>query len=215
MNKVYLFFISLILLGGTLKGFSQEKVLYKEVDSTLLYLTVYTPKAIDKTKNNPAMIFFFGGGWNNGSTKQFKRHAEYFVQRGLVCFLVDYRVASRNKTTPFEALKDAKSAMRYIKAHAQNFNIDPDKLIVSGGSAGGYLAAATASITEYNESSDDLSISTIPNALVLFNPVIDNGPGGYAYNRIGEDYKDFSPLHNLKNNFFSWNRRSFNTCRNC
>jgi len=42
-------------------------------------------------------------------------------------------------------------------------------------------------------------ISSIPNALVLFNPVIDNGPGGYGYERIGDAYKSFSPLHNIKN----------------
>ena len=52
-------------------------------------------------------------------------------------------------------------------------------------------------IEGYNESSDDLSISPAPNALVLFNPVIDNGPGGYGNERIGADYKDFSPLHNI------------------
>ena len=43
-----------------------------------------------------------------------------------------------------------------------------------------------------------MSIDCIPNALVLFNPVVDNGPGGYGYERIGESYKDFSPLHNIK-----------------
>lgn len=44
----------------------------------------------------------------------------------------------------------------------------------------------------------DVSVSCIPNVLVLFNPVFDNGPGGYGFERIGEQYKDFSPLHNLK-----------------
>jgi acetyl esterase/lipase len=78
------------------------------------------------------------------------------------------------------------------------FHIDSTKIIAAGGSAGGHLAAATALIQGYNEDTDDLSISCIPDALVLFNPVIDNGPGGYGYERIGNDYKEFSPLHNIK-----------------
>ncbi len=55
-----------------------------------------------------------------------------------------------------------------------------------------------ALIPSFNEENEDLSISCIPNALVLFNPVIDNGPGGYGYARIGDKYKEFSPLHNIK-----------------
>jgi acetyl esterase len=101
---------------------------------------------------------------------------------------------------PFESLKDAKSAMRYVRGHAKELGINPDSIIASGGSAGGHLASATAFIKGYNEVTDDLSISCVPQALVLFNPVIDNGPGGYGYERIGEQYKDFSPLINIKKN---------------
>jgi acetyl esterase/lipase len=144
------------------------------------------------------MIYFFGGGWNGGSTAQFKPHAKYFSGRGIVCVLVDYRVKSRQGTSPFESLKDAKSAIRYLRKNAEELNIDPDKIIASGGSAGGHLAAATATIQKFNEESDDISISAVPNALVLFNPVYDNGPGGYGYDRVGEKYLWFSPLHNIR-----------------
>jgi len=116
----------------------------------------------------------------------------------MVCILVDYRVKEKQKTTPFESLKDAKSAIRYIREHANELHIDPSKIIAAGGSAGGHLAAATAIINDYNESTDNTAISCIPDALVLFNPVFDNGPGGYGYERIGEAYKNFSPLHNIK-----------------
>ena len=116
----------------------------------------------------------------------------------MICFIADYRVKSRQQTTPFESLKDAKSAIRFIRGNAEKYNIDTSKIVASGGSAGGHLAAATALIEDYNENTDDLSISCLPNALVLFNPVIDNGPGGYGYSRIGEAYKNFSPLHNVK-----------------
>ena len=94
-------------------------------------------------------------------------------------------------------MKDAKSAIRYIRGNADKLNVDSSQIIAAGGSAGGHLAAATALIDDYNEKTDNLSVSCIPNALVLFNPVIDNGPGGYGFDRIGENYKNFSPLHNI------------------
>jgi acetyl esterase/lipase len=188
----------LLLLISYSFSYSQEEVVYKKIDTTSLVMEVYYPEVLDASTKSSAIVFYFGGGWHTGSVDKFKKHAEYFSKRGLVCFLVDYRVKERQQTTPFESLKDAKSAIRYIREHAAAFHIDPEKIIASGGSAGGHLAAATALIAGYNEESDNLSISCKPNALVLYNPVIDNGPGGYGYDRIGEAYKNFSPLHNIK-----------------
>ena len=188
----------MILLVTNSFCYSQEQIRYKQSDTTSLFMEVYHPETIDTTIKSTAIVFFFGGGWNGGSINQFKPHAKYFSKRGAVCFLVDYRVKNRQQTTPFESLKDAKSAIRYIREHGDKFNIDTLKIIAAGGSAGGHLAAATALIDDYNEDSDDMSISCKPNALVLFNPVIDNGPGGYGYDRIGDAYKSFSPLHNIK-----------------
>jgi acetyl esterase len=196
MKKRY-FFTLLLLCIVHLSSYAQAQILYKTVDTTQLYLTVYPSVTKMPNKKSSAMVFFFGGGWNNGTVKQFEPQAIYFSQRGMTCILVDYRVKEKHKATPFESLKDAKSAIRYIRAHANDLQIDPSKIVASGGSAGGHLAAATALITDYNESTDNTSVSCIPNALVLFNPVFDNGPGGYGYERIGDAYKQFSPLHNI------------------
>lgn len=181
-----------------LTGFSQEKVLYKQIDTTKLYIKVINPFKMESGKKYPALVFFFGGGWINGSIKHFESQAEYFSKRGMVCFLVDYRVNNRHQTTPFESLKDAKSAIRFVKKHEKKFSIDTSKIVASGGSAGGHLAAATALIDGYNDLTDDLDYSCTPNALLLFNPVFDNGPGGYGFDRIDDAYKTFSPLHNIK-----------------
>jgi len=162
-------------------------------------MELYSPEKIDKTQKYPAIVFFFGGGWNSGNIEQFEPHAKYFSQRGIICLLAEYRINQKHNTTPFESLKDAKSAIRFIRNHADEFHIDTSKIVASGGSAGGHLAAASALIENYNEDSDDLTISSIPNALILYNPVIDNGPGGYGYERIGKAYKNFSPLHNIRN----------------
>jgi acetyl esterase/lipase len=144
------------------------------------------------------MVFFHGGAWERDNLQQFQAHAQYLAQRGIICFLAEYRVRNKHNTTPYEALKDAKSAIRFIRENAATFSVDPAKLIAAGGSAGGHLAAATALIPYYNDTTDDLNTSCIPDALVLFNPVIDNGPGGYGYDRIGDNYALFSPLHNIR-----------------
>lgn len=176
---------------------SQTEILYKDVNTIKLYMQIYTPDNFDSINSFPALIFFFGGGWEIGDKEQFKKHAEYFSKRGIVCFLVDYRIRSIHQSSPFEALMDAKSAIRYVRKNAERYNVDTARIIASGGSAGGHLAAATALIDDFNEK-DDLSVSCKPNALILFNPVIDNSPGGFGFERIGNEYKRFSPLHNIK-----------------
>jgi len=192
------FLLSILIIISSTICFAQEEILYKQVDTLQLFLEVYHPDEIETDSTYPAMIFFYGGGWKGGKRTQFLEYAKYFSKRGIVCFLADYRTKRSSKTTPFESLKDAKSAVRFIRTNAQRFYIDTTQIIAAGGSAGGHLAAATALIEDYNEDSDDLSVSCIPDALVLYNPVIDNGPGGYGYERIGDNYKEFSPLHNIK-----------------
>lgn len=198
MNHFATIFLGTLL--SCVSVFSQEPdtLLYKQVDSISLYLVVNYPSDFDPSEAHPAIVFFFGGGWNGGTTDQFESHTRYLAQRGLICFRADYRVRSRQGTTPFESLKDAKSAIRYIRERADELGVDPEKIVASGGSAGGHLAAATALTSAFNEGNDPFSYSCVPNALVLFNPVIDNGPGGYGYERVGEAYKDFSPLHNIR-----------------
>lgn len=188
----------IVLVCCVWPGWAQEKVVYKTIDTLSLSMDIFYPEQVDTKKKYPAIVFFFGGGWSNGSTSQFVTHAKYFTGRGIISVLVDYRVRSRHHTTPFQSLEDAKSAMRFLRSNAEKFQIDPDKIAASGGSAGGHLAAATATVEKYNDVNDNPAVSAKPNALILFNPVIDNGPGGYGFERIGEEYPYFSPLHNIR-----------------
>ena len=75
--------------------------------------------------------------------------------------------------------------------------IDSAKIVASGGSAGGHLAACTALIDDVNEESDNVSISTMPFALVLFNPVVDTGKRGYGSEKIEGREFDISPVHHI------------------
>ncbi len=175
-----------------------ESLPYKTVDGIALNMEIITPPDRGNDQLRPAILFFFGGGWNGGTIEQFRPHAEYFTGRGMVSILADYRVKSRHQSSPFDALKDAKSAMRFVRQNADRWSINPSQIVASGGSAGGHLAAATACIEQYNDPADPMGVSCIPDALVLFNPVIDNGSGGYGYERVGDQYLDFSPLHNIR-----------------
>jgi len=143
------------------------------------------------------MVFFHGGGWNSGSYKAFQRQSSYLASRGMIAISVEYRIFNIHKTSPFEAVNDAKSAIRYVRDHAKELHINPDGVASGGGSAGGHLAAACGNVVGLEEKGEDLSISSVPNALVLFNPVYDNSKNGYGYGKVKERYVEISPLHNI------------------
>lgn len=191
------------LPGYDVPGFIPDQVLaYKQTtDSSggavTLNLDVFLPEGHQATDSRPAVVFFFGGGWSSGSPTQFHPHCEYLASRGMVALSADYRVSSRHGTSPQECVKDGKSAVRWIRANAASLGIDPDRIAAGGGSAGGHVAAATGTLSAYEEPGEDLNISSRPDALILFNPVYDNGPGGYGHSRVQAYWEDFSPLHNI------------------
>ncbi len=149
-----------------------ESHVYKTVGETKLYLHVFRP-ADRKAKNLPAIVFFFGGGWTSGTVTQFVKHSEHLAARGMVAIVADYRVKSRHGVTPIECVMDAKSALRWVRSHANEFGLDPNRIAAGGGSAGGHLAAATALVKGFEEKGEDLKVSSRPDALTLFNPALD------------------------------------------
>ncbi len=176
----------------------QRKETYKKIGDVTLDMEIFEPKDKDPSKKYPAIVFFFGGGWNGGSTSQFYPHCEYFAGRGMIAMTADYRVHGRNKTTPAECVMDGKSSVRWIRANADRLGVDPARLAAGGGSAGGHVAAAIATTLGFEEKNDEVTVSYMPNALILFNPVFDNGPKGYGYDRVKEIFPAISPLHNLR-----------------
>jgi acetyl esterase len=171
---------------------------FKEIGDVSLNLHVFEPEGHKPTDKRSAIVFFFGGGWNGGSPSQFYPHGAHLAEKGVFATAAEYRVKSRNGTTPFECVKDGKSAVRYLRANATKLGIDPDHIAAGGGSAGGHVAAATATVSGLNESGEDASVGERPNALVLFNPVYDNGPKGYGHSRVKDRYKEISPFHNIR-----------------
>ena len=172
--------------------------IYKTIGENVnLKLYIFNPADHKVTDKSPAIVFFFGGGWRSGTPIQFARQSQYLASRGMVAICAEYRTQKKYRTSPFECVKDAKSSVRWIRKNAKDLGIDGKRIAAAGGSAGGHLAAATATLADFDEDKDK-SISCIPNALVLFNPVFDNGPDGYGYDKVKDQYKKFSPIHNIK-----------------
>ena len=164
-----------------------REVIYKTVGEADLKLHVFEPEGLKPEDRRPAIVFFFGGGWETGTPEQFYQKASAFAARGLVGFSADYRVRSRHQTTPFEAVQDAKSAVRWIRTHAVELGVDPDRIVAAGGSAGGHIAGCTGVIKGGEEDGEDLSVSSAPNLMILYNPVLDTTDKGYGADRFPAD----------------------------
>jgi acetyl esterase/lipase len=172
---------------------------YKTVDGLELKLHTFEPTGLKASDRRPAIVFFFGGGWSSGDPKQFYAQARALADLGVVAFSADYRVKSRHQTTPFEAVHDARSAIRWVREHAATLGVDPDRIVAAGGSAGGHLAACTGLGLGGAEQAENAKISSVPNALVLFNPVLDTTAQGYgAKNFKAEQQTDLSPCHRVR-----------------
>lgn len=182
---------------------------YKEIDGTKLNVYIFEdPAAAAAKAHRPAIVFFFGGGWQAGSPAQFEKQCRHFASRGMVAITADYRVGSRNKAKASQCVADAKSCLRWVRKNAERLGIDAERLVAAGGSAGGHLAAATAFVPGFDEKDEDIKIRCIPNALVLFNPALILAPlegvelKGFGTNlsseRLGGEPAELSPAHHIK-----------------
>jgi acetyl esterase len=165
---------------------------YKIVDEIQLYLWIFTPKDHQQDDSRPAIVFFFGGGWRSGTPTQFVKHCEYLADRGMVAMVADYRVNSRHGIKANVCVSDAKSAIRWIRQNAKRLGVDPNRIAAGGGSAGGHLAVATATLPLHDDPADNLSINCQPNALVLYNPVVILSPVPGKWESISKNQADFT-----------------------
>ena len=183
---------------------------YKTIGDVKLKVYIYEPKGHKAGAKRPAIVFFFGGGWTGGTPKQFQEHCRYLASKGMVAMTADYRVSSRQGTKPFHCVRDGKSAVRWIRQNARRLGVDPNRIVSGGGSAGGHVAACTGILPEHNEPGEDDNVSSVPNVLVLYNPVISTAladgvkPYGGDNNealmkRLGlKEPATLSPYHNIR-----------------
>ncbi len=174
-------------------------VVYKTVGDRELHLNIFEPEGLRPTERRACFVTIHGGGWTGLSPHRQYPFAAHFAKLGMLSVAVEYRLFKRaSGTTVFDCVKDCRSAMRYVRAHAAELGIDPQKIVANGGSAGGHLAAGTALFDGVDEAAEDTSVSCIPNAMVLYCPVIDTSKDGYGMAKIGERWQELSPLHRVR-----------------
>ncbi|MCA9123160.1 MAG: alpha/beta hydrolase [Planctomycetaceae bacterium] len=182
---------------------------YKQIGDVELNIYIYNPTDHKPSDERPVAVFFFGGGWKSGTPKQFEQHCKYLASRGMVAMTADYRVLSRHGTRAKDCVADAKSAIRWIRKNSERLGIDPNRLVAGGGSAGGHLAGCTGVLTGFEESGEDLEISSNPNAMALFNPALVLAPiegedplpadtMPTLRERMGVNPRELSPYHHVQ-----------------
>lgn len=109
---------------------------YSNIDGVSLKLDMYQPR--DLASPAPALVFIHGGAWEGGERDVYKAYTVPFAVKGYVTTTISYRLSS---VAPFPAaVHDVKNAIMFLKANAEKYKIDPERIAVLGGSAGGHLA---------------------------------------------------------------------------
>jgi acetyl esterase len=148
----------------------QDSVVYKTVGGVSLSLFVYRPAEQAPGARLPCVVFFHGGGYHSGSAdRKFRQIGPALAKFGVLAISAQYRLLEEGEAVPKDAIEDGRSAMRYVRSHAQALGCDPNRLAAAGASAGGHLALMTALKSPFDDPADDLKISPKPQALILFN----------------------------------------------
>lgn len=207
-----LVFLQLTLIATAVSGIEKIQVqhtehIYKVVDETELTIHAFAASNALEEKPQSAIVFIHGGGWASGEPSVFFAACKRYASLGFTTFSVQYRLAENKrgdipspKLTPIECVLDVRSAMRWVRAHAPDFNIDPQKIVVGGHSVGGQLTLATALFDSINEASDDLTVSPIPNGMLLYSGTPDTIEAwcDYLLADRRQQIWSISPAHNVR-----------------
>src|SRR5258708_38854634 len=117
-----------------------EIFIYRDSKPEPLRLHVFKPKNWQAGDRRPALIWFFGGGWDHGTPENSAGWAKWAASLGFVGVAPDYRTKKRFSTSPLEAVADGRAAMHWVEDHAAELGVDANRIVVCGNSAGGHLA---------------------------------------------------------------------------
>jgi acetyl esterase/lipase len=151
----------------------EQGVVYGQDDPTRQLMHVYRQAPRDDPR--PAIVVIHGGGFVYGDPSEFQRYAEVFVEKDFVTFLIGYRLfnqASGENAFP-TALDDVQLAVRWIRAHAEEFNVDPDRIGAVGASTGGQLAGLLGTMETRDPAAPLAEYSSRVNAVASFSGDLD------------------------------------------
>jgi len=173
---------------------------YKTIDGFNLDAHIFYPPDFNQEDKRPAIIFFHGGAFYQGAASWTFGSCKRFASLGMVAIGVEYRLYDRHGTTPLECISDAKSVIRWLRENAEELGIDPEKIVTFGYSAGGHIAACAGILDILDEPFEDLTISSVPNAMIFyyscFDPTIDKWFNAQVEDRY--DPQECSPNHNIR-----------------
>ena len=124
----------------------KEGIVIGEGDGRSLEADVFLPPL--EEKNRPAVLFIHGGGWIEGDRSQLRGYGILLARLGFVCMCNSYRLS--NESIWPAQIQDVNCAIRYLRANATDLGLDPDRIGVSGNSAGGHLSLMAAA-TNYDQ----------------------------------------------------------------
>lgn len=139
---------------------------YKAIGKDTLMAHIFKPRKVEKDSLTAAIVYFFAGGFELGTPLQFYRECDYYASKGLIAITVDYRIKYLYNNSIEDSLLDAQDAICWLRNNAESLGINPDRIIVSGASAGGYLAASLGT--------NNIDNCYQPNLLVLNYPVLEH-----------------------------------------
>jgi acetyl esterase/lipase len=169
---------------------------YREIAGRKLAAYVFHPDSTATRGRSPAILLFHGGGWSVGSAEWTFDAARRFAGWGMVAIAIEYRLSQEN-VTPIEALADTCAAFRWVRQHAKEFNVNPNRVAGYGISAGGHLVAAAATVG--CPSDPQSTARSRPDALLLWSPALDVTSDGW-FNRLLQgraSSRDLSPVEHV------------------
>lgn len=145
-----------LLAGCKAQPKPDSTVTYSEIDGQKLAMDVYLPaKPADNPR--PAILLVHGGGWEAGSRQDFSWLGKWLATKGYVAFSVSYRLMTETTNKWPAQLNDVQRSVRWVRANAAKYQIDPDRIGAIGASAGGHLVACLGTMDTLDNSDPALS----------------------------------------------------------
>lgn len=179
--------------------FPVEERIYRTESTGAFRAFIFPSSNVDKLR--PAIMFLHGAGFstNKVGPDQFQQQASHFSALGFVSICVEYRPQDiEGLYSPIECLLHVKSAVRWVRENSSILGIDPHKIVLAGASAGGFLSLCSAMVEPFEDSSNAVSLSCVPDALVLFNGGVESQPLTALFPELAADLALVSPLHHIK-----------------
>jgi acetyl esterase/lipase len=119
----------------------QENIPYESVNGTDVRLDVFEPAHTGSGATFPAVVLIHGGGWTSFDKSTMRRMGEFLARSGFAAFSVDYRLFQGSENRWPAQLDDVQRAVRWIRANASKYSVNPERIGSFGHSAGAQLAA--------------------------------------------------------------------------